>query len=95
MPIDQAFMSMRNLLERHCLRSFYGGEGSDDDVRASSVTIAPRPFADVLLMLLFQLEAYYRCGRSGFRDQLKTYNRHVGYSIRCSPMECPKVSCLV
>lgn len=27
-------MSMRNLLERHCLRSFYGGEGSDDDVRA-------------------------------------------------------------
>lgn len=32
MPVDQAFMAMRNLLERHCLRSFYGGEGSDDDV---------------------------------------------------------------
>ncbi|KAF8310415.1 RabGAP/TBC [Clavulina sp. PMI_390] len=32
MPLDEAFLSMRNLLERHCLRSFYGGEGSDDDV---------------------------------------------------------------
>lgn len=33
MPVDQAFMAMRNLLERHCMRSFYGGDGFDDDVR--------------------------------------------------------------
>ena len=28
----QGFIVMRNLLERHCLRSFYGGIGSKDDV---------------------------------------------------------------
>ncbi len=28
----QAFVVMRNLLERHCLRSFFGGEGSKADV---------------------------------------------------------------
>ena len=27
------FIVMRNLLERHCLRSFYGGPSSKDDVR--------------------------------------------------------------
>ncbi len=32
LPLDQAFLTMRNLIDRHCLRSFYGGEGSDDDV---------------------------------------------------------------
>ncbi|KAM5532233.1 hypothetical protein V8D89_014072 [Ganoderma adspersum] len=30
----QGFIVMRNLLERHCLRSFYGGIGSKDDVEA-------------------------------------------------------------
>ncbi|KXN88808.1 TBC1 domain family member 14 [Leucoagaricus sp. SymC.cos] len=34
MPIQQAFNVMRNLLERHCMRSFYGGERSKDDVEA-------------------------------------------------------------
>lgn len=33
MPADQAFVAMRNMLERHCMRSFYGGVGSKDDVR--------------------------------------------------------------
>lgn len=28
----QGFVVMRNLLERHCLRSFYGGQTSKDDV---------------------------------------------------------------
>lgn len=32
MPTQQAFNVMRNLLERHCMRSFYGGERSKDDV---------------------------------------------------------------
>ncbi len=32
MPSQQAFNVMRNLLERHCLRSFYGGDRSKDDV---------------------------------------------------------------
>ncbi|KAI0756334.1 rab-GTPase-TBC domain-containing protein [Daedaleopsis nitida] len=30
----QGFIVMRNLLERHCLRSFYGGMNSKDDVEA-------------------------------------------------------------
>ncbi|KAI0697592.1 RabGAP/TBC [Cytidiella melzeri] len=30
----QGFIVMRNLLERHCLRSFYGGMSSKDDVEA-------------------------------------------------------------
>jgi hypothetical protein len=33
MPPSQAFTIMRNLLERHCLRSFFGGPSAEDDVR--------------------------------------------------------------
>ncbi|KIM70256.1 hypothetical protein SCLCIDRAFT_62196, partial [Scleroderma citrinum Foug A] len=33
-PVPQAFIAMRNLLERHCLRSFYGGVGAKEDVEA-------------------------------------------------------------
>ena len=32
MPGQRAFIVMRNLLERHCLRSFFGGERARDDV---------------------------------------------------------------
>jgi len=32
MPAQQGFIVMRNLLERHLLRSFFGGERSKDDV---------------------------------------------------------------
>ncbi|KAI0639975.1 rab-GTPase-TBC domain-containing protein [Trametes polyzona] len=34
MPPQQGFVVLRNLLERHCLRSFYGGMASKDDVEA-------------------------------------------------------------
>jgi len=30
---QQGFVVMRNLLERHCMRSFFGGERTRDDVR--------------------------------------------------------------
>lgn len=30
-PTPQAFVTLRNLLERHCLRAFYGGTGTKDD----------------------------------------------------------------
>ena len=33
MPASEGFVTMRNLLERHCMRSFYGGMGAKDDVR--------------------------------------------------------------
>ena len=32
MPSQQGFIVMRNLLERHCLRSFFGGERAKEDV---------------------------------------------------------------
>ncbi|KAF7436496.1 hypothetical protein PC9H_003329 [Pleurotus ostreatus] len=34
MPPQQGFVVMRNLLERHCMRSFYGGAATKDDVEA-------------------------------------------------------------
>ncbi|KAM6498745.1 Rab-GTPase-TBC domain containing protein [Amanita muscaria] len=34
MPVQQGFNVMKNLLERHCLRSFYGGEAAQEDVEA-------------------------------------------------------------
>jgi len=34
MPIETAFLVMRNLLDRHCLRSFFGGDRSREDVEA-------------------------------------------------------------
>lgn len=33
MPVQQGFVVMRNLLERHCIRSFFGGEETKDDVK--------------------------------------------------------------
>lgn len=41
MPIHQAFNVMRNLLERHCLRTFYGGDTSKNDVRPLPITCRP------------------------------------------------------
>ncbi|KAF8346904.1 rab-GTPase-TBC domain-containing protein [Amanita rubescens] len=34
MPAPQGFNVMKNLLERHCMRSFYGGDATRDDVEA-------------------------------------------------------------
>lgn len=33
MPLPEGFVMLRNLLERHCMRSFYGGLSTKDDVR--------------------------------------------------------------
>ena len=32
MRAPEAFLAVRNLLERHCMRSFFGGPGAKDDV---------------------------------------------------------------
>lgn len=47
------FIVMRNLLERHCLRSFYGGPACKDDV-SPLCTPRRRPYS------CSQVEAYYR-----------------------------------
>lgn len=36
MPPAQGFVVMRNVLERHCMRSFYGGATSKDDVSSGA-----------------------------------------------------------
>jgi TBC1 domain family member 14 len=41
MSAGPGFIVMKNLLERHCMRSFYGGLSTKDDVGSSSA------FADV------------------------------------------------
>ena len=41
MASQQAFVVMRNLLERHCLRSFFGGERVKDDVGRSCSRLVP------------------------------------------------------
>jgi hypothetical protein len=33
MPASPGFIVMKNLLERHCMRSFYGGLSTKNDVR--------------------------------------------------------------
>ena len=53
MPSQQAFTVMRNLLERHCMRSFYGGASTKEDV--SDVD-----FGQFTAHCMLQVEAYYR-----------------------------------
>lgn len=36
MPVQQGFVAMRNLLDRHCLRSFYGEAGTREEVNMNS-----------------------------------------------------------
>ena len=36
MAVPQAFIAMRNLLDRHCLRAFYGGPSAQEDVSPAS-----------------------------------------------------------
>ena len=55
LTMPQAFVVMRNLLERHCLRSFFGGEAAKADVCTLSHYVAPQ-----LTAVLHQVEAYYR-----------------------------------
>lgn len=38
-PLPQAFVVMRNLLERHCMRSFFGGDGAREDVSRCSTMV--------------------------------------------------------
>lgn len=40
MPVEKAFVVMRNLLERHCMRSFFGGDTSKDDVSRVSSNVS-------------------------------------------------------
>jgi hypothetical protein len=39
MPAQQAFIVMRNLMERHCMRSFFGGDGAKDDVSIRNTSL--------------------------------------------------------
>lgn len=54
MPAPQGFNVMKNLLERHCMRSFYGGDATRDDVSLRIHIAAARDST------IQQVEAYYR-----------------------------------
>lgn len=55
MPAPRGFIVMRNLLERHLLRSFFGGEHTKDDVCAID---GFHSLTDLISVV--QVEAYYR-----------------------------------
>ncbi|KAG5647755.1 hypothetical protein DXG03_008478 [Asterophora parasitica] len=60
MPAQQGFVVMRNLLERHCMRSFYGGEGSREDQHQ----ISPAAYLnDWLIPLFLQHLPFEACAR--------------------------------
>ncbi|KAG6837664.1 hypothetical protein H0H93_004940 [Arthromyces matolae] len=59
MPVQQGFVTMRNLLDRHCLRSFYGGEGTREDHQ-----IVPSAYLkDWLLPLFLDHLPFEACAR--------------------------------
>ncbi|RPD65138.1 hypothetical protein L227DRAFT_495150 [Lentinus tigrinus ALCF2SS1-6] len=58
MPSQQGFIVMRNLLERHCLRSFYGGMASKDDVEAYYSRIFDTLLADGMPKIYFNFKQH-------------------------------------
>lgn len=48
MPAPQGFILLRNLLERHCMRAFYGGMATKDDVSKLALTalVKSRPLVN-------------------------------------------------
>ena len=56
---QEGFLAMRNLLERHCMRSFFGGSGTEDDVSYATLFFS-RPDWHSDSFSAWQVEAYYR-----------------------------------
>ena len=52
MPSQQGFIVMRNLLERHCLRSFFGGERAKDDVSIMLGLISKSTITHIFFLLI-------------------------------------------
>jgi Rab-GTPase-TBC domain len=88
MPVQQAFVVMRNLLERHCIRSFFGGEGTKDEVNHFFWR------HQLLSHIVRQVEAYYRWSLRKFYSGQAIDIASEGYLILCSQMACPRVSTL-
>ncbi|KAF7971690.1 hypothetical protein HWV62_20140 [Athelia sp. TMB] len=60
MPVQQGFVVLRNLLERHCMRSFYGGASAKDDQHQISPAAYLR---DWLLPLFLDHLPFEACAR--------------------------------
>ncbi|KAI9068695.1 RabGAP/TBC [Trametes sanguinea] len=58
MSADQGFIVLRNLLERHCLRSFYGGMATKDDVEAYYSRIFDTLLADGMPKIYFNFKQH-------------------------------------
>jgi len=57
LPGDQAFVAMKNMLERHCMRSFYGGASAKEDVEAY-YRIFDTLLADVMPKVYFNFKQH-------------------------------------
>jgi len=57
LPAEQAFVAMRNMLERHCMRSFVGGIGAKEDVEAY-YRIFDTLLADVMPKVYFNFKQH-------------------------------------
>lgn len=86
MPSQQGFIVMRNLLERHCLRSFFGGERAKDDVSSSLPLTTEKILSD------FSFRWRHIIGRPGQMHGGSKLTLSQEYSIPCSPMGCRRVS---
>ncbi|KAG9019120.1 hypothetical protein FRB90_006188 [Tulasnella sp. 427] len=59
MPSEQAFVAMRNMLERHCMRSFYGGSSTREDVEAYYRQESSKQFlSDVMPKVYFNFKQH-------------------------------------
>ncbi|KAG8812786.1 hypothetical protein FRC17_001821 [Serendipita sp. 399] len=70
-PLPQAFLTMRNLLDRHCMRSFYGGQRSKEDVEAY-FRIFDTLLADSLPKIYFNFKQHHISPSEYLSDWLTT-----------------------
>ena len=89
----EGFLAMRNLLERHCMRAFFGGIGTKDDVSP----LLPSASAWVHRIDLFSAGRSKLITGNPFNVIFRPHGYpqtlffFTGYLIPCSQMRCQKV----
>jgi len=84
MPSPQGFVVLRNLLERHCMRSFYGGISTKDDVSR----FLPL-HCSTLIVEAARLKP--TIGEKPAWESLVALTYDAEYSTHCLRMECRRV----
>ena len=64
MAVPQAFIAMRNLMDRHCLRAFYGGPSAKEDVSLASSSWANKvtPVSGGSILPVRHVDLVHECG---------------------------------